>query len=297
MTRSALGVLLCFVFPLEIAAQERGSPEPEGAQLVTSDVALFWEVYDRASDAELVDLLRTDYLEAGTQGLRDFIPARILGPDSLAARVIRERERYEAARERSLRVADMEREIRAAWYALEHLYPYAVFPDVYFLIGRYNSGGTVSRRGALIGAEMLPHPDRVPTLVVHELVHYQQPPPPEGEYRLISHVIREGAADFIAELASGRPPASPYMAYGYEHEVELWRELSQVLQSENTGGWVYGGPQGERPADLGYFFGYRIVEAYYEAAADKRRAVSEIINVRDFDGFLRASDYDPQGGG
>lgn len=291
-----MGVTLVVAVPSNAGAQEpQPSPVPQGARLVTSDVERFWEIYDLASEEELAELLKTEYLEAGTGALRDFIPARILGPDSLAAQVIREHARYEAARKRSLAVTELERAIRAPWYALEHLYPYAAFPDVYFVIGRFNSGGTVSRRGAIIGAEMLPEPEHLPTLVVHELVHFQQPPHPRGDFRLLTQVIREGVADFIAELASGRPPSAPYMAYGYAHEAELWREISQVLDGDSTAGWLYGGQPEGRPADLGYFFGYRIAEAYYDAVEDKRKAVSELINVTDYDELLRRSGYDPTG--
>lgn len=219
-----------------VQAQEAvASSQPEHARLVTSDVIRFWEIFDRAADHEFADMLRSDYLEAGTQALRDFIPHRILSADSLAALVIRQRARYEAAREASLRVTDLEGEIRAAWYALKYLYPYATFPDTYFVIGRF----------------------------------------------------------FIAELVTGRPPSAPYMAYGYEHEAALWRELSEVLDAMNTGGWLYGGQPADRPADLGYFFGYRIAEAYYTTAQDKRKAVSDIINITDYQEFLVRSGYGP----
>ena len=286
------GTLLIALLPAALAAQSQApAPEPENARIVSTDVARFWQIYDRATDEELASVLRSDYLDAGTQALRDFIPGRILGPDSLAALITRERARYESARAASLRVAEQEGEIRAAWYALEYLYPYAVFPDTYFVIGRYNSGGTVSPRGAIIGAEMLPEPDMIPHLVAHELVHFQQPPVPRDQRNLLAYVVREGAADFIAELVTGRAPRSAYMRYGYDHETELWSELSAVLERSEFGGWMYGGEPEGRPADLGYFFGYRIAQAYYQSAKDKRKAVSDIINVTDYMGFLRVSGY------
>ena len=286
--------LLIAVLSAALAAQSQApATEPENARIVTTDVARFWQIYDSASDGELASVLRSDYLDAGTQALRDFIPGRILGPDSLAARITRERARYESARAASLRVVEQEGEIRAAWYALEYLYPYAVFPDTYFVIGRFNSGGTISPRGAIIGAEMLPDPDMIPHLVAHELVHFQQPSVPRDRRNLLAYVVREGAADFIAELVTGRTPRSAYMQYGYDHEPELWSELSAVLERSEFGGWMYGGEPEGRPADLGYFFGYRIAEAYYQSAKDKRKAVGDIINVTDYSEFLRVSGYSP----
>jgi hypothetical protein len=42
---------------------------------------------------------------------------------------------------------------------------------------------------------------------------------------------------------------------------------------------------------MGYWVGYRIARAYYDRAADKRRALNEILTIRDFDAFLAASGY------
>jgi hypothetical protein len=39
--------------------------------------------------------------------------------------------------------------------------------------------------------------------------------------------------------------------------------------------------------------GYRIARAYYERAGDKRRAVSEIINIANARAFLDASGWQP----
>ena len=51
-------------------------------------------------------------------------------------------------------VEDQRAAFHAAFEALEALYPPAVFPDTYFLIGRMNSAGTLSDEGLLIGLDM-----------------------------------------------------------------------------------------------------------------------------------------------
>lgn len=64
------------------------------------------------------------------------------------------------------------------------------------------------------------------------------------------------------------------------------------MNSTDLSGWLYQGDKStHRPTDLGYYVGYKIVEAYYKGAADKARAVKEIIEVRDFTAFLEASGY------
>ena len=38
--------------------------------------------------------------------------------------------------------------------------------------------------------------------------------------------------------------------------------------------------------------GYRICQAYYEAQADKKQAVHDILNISDYPAFLAASGYE-----
>ena len=46
-----------------------------------------------------------------------------------------------------------------------------------------------------------------------------------------------------------------------------------------------------RPADLGYYVGYKITQAYYTRQSDKRRALKDILQIGDFAKFLQASGY------
>jgi hypothetical protein len=46
-----------------------------------------------------------------------------------------------------------------------------------------------------------------------------------------------------------------------------------------------------RPPDLGYFMGYKISESYYKNARDKRQAIKDILEINDFDKFLKQSKY------
>lgn len=48
--------------------------------------------------------------------------------------------------------------------------------------------------------------------------------------------------------------------------------------------------RGER---LGYFFGYRITEAYYNREGGDPQAARDILNISDFEDFLERSGYDP----
>ncbi len=53
-------------------------------------------------------------------------------------------------------------------------------------------------------------------------------------------------------------------------------------------GWLYGtkGRKKGRPNDLGYRIGYEICRSYYDKAVNKQEAIRDILNVKDFKGFL-----------
>lgn len=271
----------------------RPRSDPADARIIASDVALFWQVLDSGPDPTLPERLHCDYLRRGTDAVRDFIPGRIVSGERLAETVTTHRERYEAARESSLTMAEVEPEIRAVFHQMKARYADAVFPDVYFLVGRLNTGGTISQRGLLIGAEMYTDHSDVPPIVAHELVHYQQRPIPPDQRTLLAQSIMEGSADFVAELISGRHINHGTHEYALPRERELWEEFSGVMHGDDFTGWLYGGQPEGRPADLGYFFGYRIAQSYYASAGSDQEALREILTVTDYEKFLERSGYDP----
>lgn len=125
----------------------------------------------------------------------------------------------------------------------------------------------------------------IKSTIIHETIHLQH----KGESRtLLDLTIREGSADFLAELFLGNPFQSPVYDYGYKNESELWSEFSNQLDSEDWNNWFYAKSKtNKRPADLGYFIGYMITKSYYQRAADKNKAIKEIIEVRDSYKFFK----------
>lgn len=247
---------------------------PDSAHLVTSDIALFWATVDAAPADSLGAYLQHRYLEHGSVGVRDFIPGRILSGEDLAAYVVTHRAQYDSVRAANLDVTRADSAIRAAFWRLKRLYPDAVFPDVYFVVGRFNSGGTSSRHGLLIGAEKYRDPSALPGIVSHELIHYQQHCKAPT---LLEHAFMEGSADFIGEMISGGEINGAAHQYGMAHEHELWREFTPHVADRTYFPWMYGRPPDGRPNDLGYFIGYRIAQAYYDRTPDKAQAIRDII--------------------
>ncbi len=273
--------------------------DPDEARLVTRDIDRFWAVMDKATPENRAELLQREYIDAGSLGVKDFVPYRILSGQDLHETIAEKPERYSSeVRERTLRIAEWRQKIRAGFHTLKDLYPEAVFPDVYFVIGRLNSGGTSSANGLLIGAEMYGHSDEamegLPRIVTHEWVHFQQNY--AHQRTLLAKSIQEGSADFVAELAVGEHINPHVHGYAEPREEQIWRLFEPVMHEkfggEKTGGWMYGGsPIEGGPTDLGYFVGYKICAAYYEKARDKQAAIREIFNIEDFEAFLEASGY------
>lgn len=275
----------------------RRATDPDSARLVTSDIPHFWAAVDRAAPESLAAVLQREYLDRGSAGVWEFIPGRIMSAEDLAAAVRDGRARYDSARPAMAEVTRAEPGIRAAFRRFKVLYPAAVFPNVYFVVGRFNSGGTSTAHGLLIGAEIQRDPAaRLPALVAHELIHFQQHGPQHGDTpMLLGQSFNEGVADFLGEMASGAQINNDAHRYGLAHEHALWQEFRQHLDDRTFSPWLYSKPPGDRPNDLGYFVGYRIAQAYYRRAPDKRQAIRDLITPRggDVKAVLAASGYDP----
>src|SRR5215471_9301542 len=171
--------------------------DPMKARLVTSDIPHFWAVFDKASLRDAAELFQREYFDAGSEGLKTFVQVRIRNARNLAA-VVAARPRYFAAiRENTLsldRNPEVKAAIQASFRKLKEIYPDAVFPDVYFLIGAMDTGGTTDGgKGMLIGLEMYARDERtpvdeltpwqrsnvgqissIPHIVAHEVIHVEQ---------------------------------------------------------------------------------------------------------------------------
>jgi hypothetical protein len=294
------------------AVRTKMNHDPNAANLVTSDLPNFWKAWAQASAAATTDekdkIYQTEYLDKGSAGLKDFVQERIESAKNLVAVTEKHPKYFAALNEITPRVLQMEPAIRSSFGKLKELYSDAVFPDVYFLIGRMNSGGTTGNSGLLIGLEMhgktpqtdmtemdswlknvLGPVDELPGIVAHELIHYQQGP---DEDTLLAQAIHEGSADFIGQMISGQDTNARLREYGNAHEAALWRGFSKDMKGKDFSHWLYEGDKSkDRPADLGYYMGYRISESYYQHAADKKKAIRDILTVTDYEKLLRESHY------
>jgi len=280
----------------------REKRESNQLEVSASDVHHFvdaWKQLD-ASDSTCAPL--SEYLRQESRGLKAYRSKFDVGQRDICSAIRRSPGRYAALESKLGALDSATRQIRVIFNKFAALHPMSNVPAVYFVVGNGIAGGTTTRGSnpiILIGMELNGSVDGLPGMIAHELVHTQQDYPLLGSMTrgpvrgtVLLHSIKEGSANFIAELLTGVPHRN---AYAEKHEAELWADFQRDANSKDYSRWLYNGwntaALGDRPPDLGYWMGYRITKAYYENDADKKRALSDILSIRDFNAFLKASRY------
>ena len=299
------------------ATYDASHRDPDTAKLIFDDVPRFWAAYDLAEKTDNKDakaaIFRREYLAPGTNGLIDYHFVKTQSMEKLVDKIEESHGYYEGIRERTLSAAQYEPVIREGLRSIVDLYPEANVPDVTFVIGRLNSGGTAGPTGMLIGldvwswAEGIPLDgipagfqkvvtnldlDALPFIVVHEHIHTLQQY--GGEETLLLGALREGSADFIAGLAMPEQEKPHYYRWGVEREAIIWKRFAGEMDGDNVADWIgNNGSMDEEGwyADLGYFIGARICEDYYAQAEDKQQAIRDLLFVTDAKAILEASGY------
>jgi len=285
-----LTLFLTFSF-LCLKAQTRLLNDPDSVHFITSDIDNFWKAFDHFKRDTTTNPFGPEYIDIGSKGVKGFIHRRIQSADHLLAVVKKHRADYEKVRSGTLLISQKGKQCRSTFYALKYLYPQAKFPDVYFLIGAYNTGGTEGDDGLYIGSEIYPDVNSIPVIVAHELIHYQQVFPFDKP-TLLQQSILEGSADFLGEMISGAHINNVAHKYGQEHFDALCREFVARMNNTDFNDWLYGtSKKDDRPNDLAYWMGYEIVADYYAKAKDKKQAIVDILHIKDYNAFLKQSGY------
>lgn len=272
-------------------SQSSFSGDPDSSVFSSQDIDNFWKAFDHFKRDTATNPFGSRYLKIGSAGVKGFIPYRIKSDANLLEAVKKRTADYERVRPHTLRIKEKEKQCRSTFYALKYWYPDARFPPVYFVIGAYNSGGTSGQDGIIIGAEKLAGIDGIPFVVAHELIHFQQKNWP-AQPTLLQQSIIEGSADFLGELISGGNINQKVNDYGDRHRDQLCKEFVEKMDGTNYTDWLYGvSEKDDRPADLGYWVGYKITEHYFKKAADKKQAVNDILNIKDYKLFLSQSGW------
>jgi len=285
--RNFLFMLILSLCTLKSFGQTDFSKNPEHAFFFRSHIENFWKAFNLI-EKEKNPFVK--YLEDGSVGLKDFVPYRIESAKKLLKTVEKRKQDYAEVRIKSESLGAFESIIKSHYQYFKDINSEAVFPPVYFVIGAFNSGGGVTENGIIIGTEV--DFQNIVYFVIHELMHFNQKysQKPIGKATLIEKAIEEGSADFLASLIMKKDYKAEYAEF---HLDELCREFVEIMNETKYHGWLYGsnGKKEGRPNDLGYWMGYKITEAYYQNSTDKNKAVYDILNIQDFEGFTKKSGF------
>lgn len=289
-------LLFLLLFPLACSAQH----------VFKTDFQNFWAMRDSvlvtADTAKQLNAINRLYIDKASDGLKAFMRNKE-GLDRKWLDLIKAYPSFWDSLKMKTPLVDRAAEkLEKAITHFQVLYPELTPAQTYFLIGIRQQGGTVRGNLSLIGVEVvLTSPgiteDELVRMGIHEYVHTQQKRPDFQKINVLMSSIREGACDFLSFVITGIAINSAYMSYGLKHEQEVWLSFQKEMYTNQNDHWVSTGNNPSLPApDLGYFVGYQICKAYYEKAADKKKAISELINLNYPDdsavtGFLKQSGY------
>lgn len=285
--------------------------DPDRAEVVTTDVAHFWQAFDDAAKVpatQRVEIYRKEYFDPASQGLKDFDQQRRVTPESLAAHVEQHRAEYAKLRPYINEVVDQKPVIQAGFRKLASLYPGIRLPaHVYFVVGPQRGAGMNSPNGIILAADVFATPPGtpydytrvtpayVPFSAVHETIHFNQAYGTGDKSTLLQQVINEGTADFIASLVIQQPDVrqmTDRWRYGCPREQALYARFVKEKDQVKTSPWLFDHRSATGwPPDMGYWLGYRIAQTYYHQAVDKRAALTALLQVMDFQKLLAASGY------
>jgi len=303
--------LLCllYFFQIEPAHSQsvRGVHKDISTAIYTEDIDNFYSAFDQAikDTVNAKGIFKKEYFAKGSKGLKDFLKTKIKDIEQFSKFVIRNKVFYQSIRKDILDIEDLEKQVYSNSEAFKNLYTNAVFPNIYFVIGRFSSNGTISKRGLLIGTEILGRTEKtdtknwnknilrisllrshIPITVAHELIHFNQSKMEEQNSLLWKSMI-EGSAEFIAELITGETDGNYSKFEG--REVEIWEDFKKEMNNSYWSSWKsWHQASDKRPRNADYWAGYLI----YEQNSDSKKTIDAILNIKDYNAFYQEAQVD-----
>ncbi|WP_046659583.1 DUF2268 domain-containing putative Zn-dependent protease [Lysobacter capsici] len=279
----------------------------QGPDIRIDDVTRFYALYDATGGKPSVAQIEQDYLAGGTQSLHEFAKLRRVTAQSIADRLASDPAIYANAKDCLAALPAVKKRLIVSFDRLAALYPQARFPRVAIVVGRGRPVGITNPAGVTIGLEALcaadiMNPDvedRFVHVIAHEYAHIQQTMDTEFEKgdpnaTVLRLALAEGAAEFIGELISGNVGNARHAAWTRGKELEIESAFVRDMDGTDLTAWFYDRRIGsDKPYDMGYWVGYRIVKAYYLQAKDRKAALKEIIEIDDPKAFLAKSGWTP----
>lgn len=297
--------------------------EENKKNVLTLDIDHFWDAYDHLKQCKThqdsVQAFQEQYIDKATDGFKDFLLARNFTAEEYTATVAAFPKFYQSIRTNTYEVKKAVPFINEVFENFKKIYPGFKPFKVCFAIGNIRTGGTTSANFVLIGAEITTSArntdlsefknsamgkvlagdtdivQKIKNIVAHESVHTQQKNILDKNAEkcdLLYACLMEGSCDFIGELVVGNQINRVAQEFGDNHEAALWKEFNAELCDKAVKKWLYNyRTSKDRPADLGYYIGYKIAKNYYHKQADKQKAIVDILEMKDPKKFLEQSGY------
>ena len=285
--------------------------DPSRVEIIDKDVTNFWKAYDQVNSnpTKANEIYKTEYIDKGTIALQFYYVNKIKTIDRFVNTHNVKKKYYSSIRENTFRAKQLKPTYQKSFVKLSEIYPDATFPPIYFVIGRLNSGGTVSSDGLILALDQacmsstldtselsnwekqnISTIDNLPHTVAHELIHYEQGGM-ASDTTLLRAAIIEGMADFIGEIISGKTANERLYVFAKGKEKSIWADFAKEMHLNKASNWIANSNQetADKPADLGYWVGYQICKAYYSQSPDKKKAISDMLHIQDYKKFLEES--------
>jgi Predicted Zn-dependent protease (DUF2268) len=285
--------------------------DPKAIKIIDQDVLNFWKAYDlaQANPSMAENIYMENYINNGTMALQFYYLNKIDNIKNFVYIHNLKKNYYNSIRTNTLKAAKLKLEFQKSFVNLKIIYPEAIFPPVYFVIGKLNSAGTISSEGLIIGIDQacmsttadttelnawekknISSFKNLPYTVAHELIHYEQNGM-AADTTLLAAALKEGMADFLGELISGKTSNERLKIFAKGKEKTIWTDFKKEMYLARAYNWIANSEQetADKPADLGYWVGYQICKSYYEQATNKQKAIFEMLHIQDYKNFLEQS--------
>lgn len=299
-----MDALLDRIVEPEIVITDNIQNDPDKAQFVFDDAYNFIRAMELvAGGAEIVATLEAEYFAKATPGLKQMVIKYPFTAEDLAEAIASHEEDYARIAKNVEMIETRLPDFHEAYRRFKEIAPSVIFPSTYFLVDVHRGIGSGSPEGQLITIESRSDESisRLETLLIHELTHFQQlvSVGPDEFYALfgakkslLGLTIREGTAEFFADMITNRITQQDARDYVINNEAEIWERFTAEMSSAKAGDWMWSKPStAGQPRDIAYVLGSRIVAAYYNNVADKDDAGRAIFAVVDYEGFLENSGY------
>ncbi|NBL65857.1 hypothetical protein GV828_11655 [Flavobacterium sp. NST-5] len=280
----------------------------------TRDIEHFWNAFDQlqfaANKQDSITIIQTQYIEKATELFKEFIKVRNFTAEEYISLISQYPKFWHSIRKETEQIKYRKEDVEHILDQYEKEITNFKRPNVCFAIGCLRTGGTISDNLILIGTEIAastPETEKselsqwlksvmgtfgdIVSMVSHETIHTQQ----QGQLRnLAEHSISEGVADFLSEKICSLTINKTSFKYGVANDCSLKKEfVADYYQNKfDLSNWLYNGNKSKnRPADLGYYIGYRIAQEYYNKTENKKKAISYLLHRKNYKKLFKKSEY------